>query len=87
MTLNGQPPADVELRPFEELRDTGLLWLINKVLFHPRGYAIAIAIAIDGTGHALGWSLEGDGSEPWRFEDDEQGFRAAEATLAQHRAT
>lgn len=49
-------------RPFDELRATGLLWLINASVFHPRGYALAI--------HADGWSLLGDGGEVWQFGDD-----------------
>lgn len=44
------------------LRDDGLLWLINATVFHPRGFS-------------LGWSpstgefmLFGDGSEAWGFD-------------------
>lgn len=50
-------------RPWTDLRPTGLLWLINRVVFHPRGYALAIHRDDDGT--CTGWSLLGDGSEPW----------------------
>jgi hypothetical protein len=67
-------------RPFEELSDSGLLWLINRVVFHPRGFALAITVTDDG--EATGWSLMGDGSEQWRYGDDEDDkFRRAEATL------
>jgi hypothetical protein len=55
-------------RPLEDLRDSGLLWLINRVLFHPRGHALALHV--DEEGHAVGWSLVGDGSEPWRYADE-----------------
>lgn len=66
-------------RPFEDLSATGLLWLINRVVFHPRGYALAITVT---DGKATGWSLLGDGSEPWQFGDDENdNFRRAEAAL------
>ena len=56
-------------RPFADLRATGLLWLINTTVFHPRGYALALHF--DGKhpdlGACTGWSLMGDGSEPWQF--------------------
>jgi hypothetical protein len=53
----------MEQRPFEDMRDEGLLWLINRVVFHPRGYALAFHLDDDGV--ATGWSLMGDGSESW----------------------
>lgn len=72
-------------RPFEELSDSGLLWLINRTVFHPRGYALALTVT---DGEATGWSLLGDGSEPWQFGGDEtSNFRRAEATLNAHRTT
>jgi len=57
------------IRPFEELRDSGLLWLINKVVFHPRGYALALHYEgkLPDLGKCTGWSLQGDGSETWIF--------------------
>ncbi len=70
-------------RPFEDLSTTGLLWLINRMVFHPRGYALALTVT-DG-GKATGWSLMGDGSEPWEYGEIEVGldkFRRAEALLA-----
>lgn len=54
-------------RPFSELRDVGLLWLVNRVVFHPRGYALALHYEDDGT--VSGWSLMGDGTEPWSMGD------------------
>jgi hypothetical protein len=54
-----------EGRPFRELRTTGLLWLINATTFHPRGYALALHL--DENGDVTGWSILGDGSEPWYF--------------------
>lgn len=54
-------------RPFHELRDEGLLWLVNRVVFHPRGYALALHL--DDNGAATGWSILGDGTEPWTMGD------------------
>ena len=67
-------------RPFNELRDTGLLWLINRVVFHPRGYALALHYADPDPGPtggtATGWSLLGDGTEPWTMGDPPEDLRA-----------
>lgn len=60
-------------RDFAELRPTGLLWLINATVFHPRGYALALHF--DDEGVCTGWSLQGDGSEPWYFADATEGDR------------
>lgn len=71
-----------EVRPLAELRDSGLLWLINSVVLHPRGFAIGLNFDCDG--RVDGWILIGDGSEPWHFEDspeDHDAFRRAERTL------
>lgn len=69
---NIAPPEfhEEEPRPFNELRDTGLLWLINTTVFHPRGYALAFAM--DDDGNAYGWSIVGDGSTPWQFACDDE---------------
>lgn len=75
-------------RPFSELRDTGLLWLINTSVFHPRGFALAMHF--DDQGAATGWSLLGDGTEPWTFQlqdaEADRLFRAVEATLREQAA-
>jgi hypothetical protein len=77
------PPEDA--RPIIELRDAGLLWLINAVTFHPRGYALALVVR---DGAVAGWQLLGDGSEPWRYDQDmDARFAAAEATLANERGS
>jgi hypothetical protein len=71
-----------DARPFSELRDSGLLWLINRVVFHPRGFALGLVV--DDAGEVTGWCLHGDGSEVWQFElpDGEDAlFAAAEQTL------
>lgn len=71
-----------ELQPMSELLDSGLLWLINRTVFHPRG--LALALWREERGDVTGWQLltarEG---EPFSFSnrDDEDGYRRAEATL------
>lgn len=53
-----------------DLREDGLLWLINRVVFHPRGFALGVDVDDDGrpTGRFV---LFGDGTEVWRFDLDE----------------
>jgi hypothetical protein len=67
-------------RPWDELKSSGLLWLINRVVFHPRGFALSLARR---DGEVVGWRLLGDGREVWAMEppeDDE--FDRAQRTLA-----
>lgn len=67
-------------RAWVELRESGLLWLVNRAVFHPRGFALALVMR---DSEPVGWQLLGDGSEPWRFGvDEDELFAAAEATLA-----
>lgn len=77
-------PEKAEARPFGEIRETGFLWLINKALFHPRGYALAFVK--DPDGNTTGWTVLGDGLEPWCFteEIDHEYFNKAERTLAEY---
>jgi hypothetical protein len=72
-----------DTRPLSELRDSGLLWLINRTVFHPRGLALALVAGEDGA--IAGWQLIGDGSEPMWFapEDEADLFARAQATLRQ----
>ena len=56
-----------EQKPFSELWSSGLLWLINTSVLHPRGYALVIHV--DDEGQATGWSIAGDGSERWAFSE------------------
>ncbi|MER6367348.1 hypothetical protein ABT255_03030 [Streptomyces mirabilis] len=82
----GGPHPDVEAdaRSFVQLRDSGLLWLINRVAFHPCG--LALALHIDEEGQAYGWSpLTNDEGEPWQFDPatDNDGVVRAEATIAE----
>ena len=55
---------------FIDLSNTGLLWLINRVVFHPRGYKLAL-ICKDGTREVEGWTLQGDGSEVCVFSESD----------------
>jgi len=75
--MNETPP-----RPLIELQDSGLLWLINRAVFHPRGYALGLAVK---DGEVVGWRLRGDGTQPWTMDTPEPEFAAAEATLAAQR--
>lgn len=47
-----------------DLHEDGLLWLINKAVLHPRGFALGHDPA-DPAGKLV---LYGDGSEPWGFD-------------------
>lgn len=70
-----------KLAPASELIDTGLLWLINRAVFHPRGYAL-------GIDHETNmWELWGNGDEPWSFdpETDDSKFLQVEEFLAKLR--
>ena len=71
-------------KPFAELQAAGLLWLINRVVFHPQGYALTFHCEADGS--VTGWSMQGDGTEPWSFTaaDDDECFARAGAFFAEH---
>lgn len=86
-------------RPFSELHATGMLWLLNRVCLHPRGFALALHYpdgvdpltvndgeAEQATGEPVGWSLLWDGTECGTFPEsvDDEMFAAAEAFLASH---
>lgn len=64
--LTADPAAPA--RPLIQLKEHGLLWLINKAVFHPRGFALVLHV--DRNGNGIGWSLEGDGTEAWKMGDD-----------------
>jgi hypothetical protein len=64
--MTGRGP---KTRPMSDLRDSGLLWLINRQVFHPRGFALALDV--NAAGKVVGWQLLGDGKEPWTFDCDE----------------
>lgn len=64
-----------------DLQADGVLWLINRVVFHPRGFALALMS--DGS-----FDLQGDGTEPWSMPArvDDQKFAAVEALFDRARA-
>lgn len=71
-----------DIRAIGELRDSGLLWLINRTVFHPHGFALALVAGEDGS--IAGWQLTGDGTEPVWFaaEIEADLYARAHATLA-----
>lgn len=75
--MSDRKDHDGRVRPFAEMSDEGLLWLINRACFHPRGYALAFHK--DDDGNVTGWSMLGDGSEVWTFtnEADDEEFAKA----------
>ena len=78
--------TDVEVgyrgRPFYDMRATGVLWAINRVLFHPRGYALVFVVE-PGTEDVIGWTISGHGSEVIAFAegDEDVEYAAFEALL------
>lgn len=80
------PPHNRELYhlPLDDLRKYGVLWYINRVAFHPRG--LSLALTVDKDRHVVGWSLIGDGEEPFNFEpdDDDEEFAKFKDFLAQY---
>lgn len=66
---------------FEDLRKTGVLWAINRYIFHPRG--LALALHLDDDGNATGWSIMGNGTEVWAFDEksDDDAFLRFESFM------
>ena len=62
-------PVDPGL-PFTEFRESGLLWLVNRVVFHPRGYAMAMHFTGEGFKTCTGYRIVGDGTQPWSMGPD-----------------
>lgn len=62
--------------------DSGLLWLINRTTFHPRGYALGLKRSIVDPNAYL-FSLTGNGEEAWTFsgDRDDEKFPLAKETL------
>jgi hypothetical protein len=80
MMPDANPPP---VRSWDELKDSGLLWLINRVVFHPRGFALALVRDGAGDGGVVGWRLLGDGTEAWSMSLPEVAeFERAARTLA-----
>lgn len=72
-------------RPLETLSATGLLWLLNSEVLHPRGFALALAY--DEAGLVVGWTMQGDGVERMSFdaETNEEKSATVEAFFADER--
>jgi hypothetical protein len=70
-----------EYKSFAQFQSAGFLWLINRVVFHPRGFALAFHI--NDNKEVVGWSLQGDGSEPFVFDNatDDNMFTAVKQNL------
>lgn len=67
--VDGIPRVPVgQGRSFDQLLSEGVLWAINVHVFHPRGFALALHFD-DENGEATGWSIMGDGTEPWVMQD------------------
>lgn len=68
---------------FDQFRERGLLWLINRVVFHPRGLAVAFDYA-EGEDQPRGWALYGY-NEPVSFDprtvDETALWTSAEACI------
>jgi hypothetical protein len=72
-----EPAADRAVRPFRDLmEDTGLLWLINRTVFHPRGFALALVFADEDRQQPVGWQLVGDGTQVWTYDPAEHATEA-----------
>lgn len=84
--MSPEPVKKTAIMPLSDLRARGLLWYINRVAFHPRGFALALDV--NDAGDVTGWQLWGNGDEPWAFVDvgEDDLFRALEALLAEVRA-
>jgi hypothetical protein len=52
------------------LREDGLVWMLNTAILHPRGFALGYNPA-DKT-----FELQGDGSERWAYEESDRDFSA-----------
>ena len=93
------PPLtpDPLVHSFESLRIHELLYTINTVLFHPRGFALGLNYPDGVTREQIianeaepdGWVLHGDGTEPWRYEledgEADEAFTTFEQFLNDHR--
>lgn len=66
----------------DDLPDLGFLWAINRLVFHPRGWALS------WSREEQSWQLWGDGTEAWQFdyETDKERQAVFEKTLADLKA-
>lgn len=76
---------DFTMYTFNDLENSGLLWMINRFIFHPRGFTFGLVP--DEHGNIIGWTVLGDGKTCQRFlpDMDEMGFLTSETFLAKIR--
>lgn len=60
--------TDLKMMPFSEMSEKGVLWFINRMAFHPLGFALTFMLEEDGS--ISGWCIQGDGTECWTFEEE-----------------
>ena len=62
------------MKNFSELRDSGLLWYINRACLHPHGLALALHYDNDtGEGEPTGWSITEADDGIWSFTPEDDG--------------
>jgi hypothetical protein len=64
LTWTGAEELPRQVPKYVDLVETGLLWLVNTSVFHPRGFALGYDATVRQ------FTLLGDGTEAWVFEDD-----------------
>lgn len=76
---------ELTIYSFSELEKSGLLWMINRYIFHPRGFTFGLVP--NDKGEITGWAILGHGKECYKFtpEMDDMGFLTAETFLAKKR--
>ena len=78
---------------FHGIKSKGVLWAMNRYIFHPRGFALALIYPDDaslsdienGYCQPTGWEMLGDGTEIWSFSQDcdEDGFKKFKGFLSE----
>jgi hypothetical protein len=70
-----------------DLEQDGLLWLINRVVFHPRGFALQMVVDTENHEKVFGFALRGNADEPFVFsnQQDDEKFKAVETLFAKAR--
>ena len=66
-----EPAPERQVFTFAQMLPTGVLWLINRTVFHPRGLALGLTVRHDEDAeHAEGWEIVAspDGT-PYRYDD------------------
>jgi hypothetical protein len=81
-----KPAPERSVYTFDDFGNLGMLWLINRAVFHPRGFALALDYA-DGESEPRGWSVHAAATgEPFSFGlpdgMEEERFRSVEEILA-----